>query len=123
MSLSTAVPTVTKQWDDGKVLHVIGTVAIGASPLTYQAGGIVMSFGGLINGATTPPLWCDVKGIAGFKYEFNAGTTNANGLLLIRVEAAVGTNTPLAEHSTAAIVSGVSGDTISFYAVFAPFGR
>ena len=123
MSLSTAVPTVTKQWNDGHVVHMVGTVAIGASPLTYQAGGLVMSFAGLPVGASSAPLYCAMKGIAGFKYEFNTGTTIANGLLLIRVEATVATNTPLAEHSTAAIVAGVSGDTIRFYAIFAPFGR
>lgn len=108
--------TTTDFWHDSKRLHVIGTLVFSG---TYPTGGDTISFSG-IKGvlSSQPPVWGDVQGIAGFKYEFSVGTTLANGKVLVRVEAAVATNTPLAEHTNVAYVAGVTGDTVRFHAIF-----
>ena len=118
---SVATPTVTKQWYDGKNVWVIGTIAV--SSAAYVNNGIPCSFAGLIEGSSQPPTMVQIQGVSGFVYAYtNAAATQAGGLFLIFVENTVGTNTPLAQHSTATVVSGVTGDTITFLAVF-PFGR
>lgn len=108
--------TTADSWYDGKRLHVIGTLVFSG---TYPTGGDTLSFSG-VKGilSSQPPVWCDVQGQAGFKYEFATGTTIANSKVLVRVEAAVGTNTPLAEHSNVAYVAGVTGDTVDFHGIF-----
>lgn len=120
MALATAVVSVTdnrKTWVEGPMYNVIGTIAIGASPLTYAAGGIVMSLlGGLIKASRTP-VRVLVTGIAGYTYVYVPGTDASNGLLKVLVQDAVATN-PLAEIATAAVPAGVSGDTITFHAKF-----
>jgi len=118
---ATMTPTVTDQWFDGHRLHVLGTVAL-TGGTDYASGGLVMSFAGLVKGSSRPPEWLTVKGISGFIYEWVVGTTQATGKVQIRVEATVATNTPLAQHSAVAVVSGVTGDTIVFYGIF-PYGR
>jgi hypothetical protein len=117
MALALATPTVIDKWYDGKRLHVIGTIAIGASPLTYAPGGPVSSFSGLVQ-SSLPPIWVRVGGMAGFIYKFIKGTTIASGTLMIFTEGTVAANAPLTEHTTAPIVAGVSGDTVDFYAIF-----
>lgn len=118
---ATVTPTVTDQWFDGKRMHVIGTMAI-TGGTDYVNNGLACSFAGLVKGSSRPPEWVSIKGIAGFLYAFNVGTTQANGLFLIFVNNTGGTNAAFPQHTVAAVVSGVTGDTISFYAVF-PFGR
>lgn len=116
MANGTVTPTVVDQWFDGERTHVIGTMTVNAG--NYATNGIVCSFAGLVKGNSQAPKYCNINGVAGFQYRFTPGTDASNGLFLIYVEATVSTNTPLAQHSVAAIVSGVTGDTISFYAVF-----
>lgn len=108
--------TTTDSWHDTKRLHVVGTLVFSG---TYPTGGDTLNFQS-VKGvlSSLPPVWCDVQGQAGFKYEFATGTTIANGKVLVRVEAAVGTNTPLAEHTNVAYVAGVTGDTVDFHAIF-----
>jgi hypothetical protein len=118
MSLSTAVPTVTGKWFDGARLHVHGTVAVGASPLTYAAGGLVMSFAIPGVQSTVKPSYVDVQGKSGFIYKYVKGTNAADGKLMVFCETTVATNAPLLEHTVTAVVAGVSGDTIDFYAIF-----
>lgn len=121
MADSTAVPTVTNSWWDGQRQHVVGTLAVGASPATYAAGGIVLSFavaGMPAIAQGQPPVWVQVRGIAGFLYSYAAGTTAANGKLMAFAETTVATNQPLLEFTTTAVSAAFSGDTISFYAIF-----
>lgn len=118
MALALATPTVTDSWFDGKRLHVVGTIAIGASPLTYAAGGPVLNFNGVGILSGQVPTRVSIEGQAGFIYRYIKGTTIANGTVTVFAEGTVATNAPLVEHSTAAIVAGVSGDTIAFYAIF-----
>jgi len=118
MADAVATPTVTQQWFDGKRTHVIGTIAVSASPATYATGGIVCDFTGLVKGNNSAPQFMQVLGQAGFIYRFVAGATVSAGKFMIFVENTVGTNSPLAQHTVAAIGSGVSGDTINFYGIF-----
>lgn len=117
MAVAIAVPTVTDQWFDTKRQNVVGTLAISASPATYAPGGIVCNFLGKIP-SNRIPSFVQINGISGFTYAYVPGTDASNGLVKVFVETAVGTNTPLSEHTTAAIVAGVSGDTITFEAIF-----
>jgi hypothetical protein len=105
-----------------------GTIAIGASPLTYATGGIQLSFLGVkdasgqvvqIDSASTLPaiLWLQGVGGSGYTYTWNQPT---NKLQIFTVDAtATGTEYPLIEFTNgAAIPAGVSGDTIVFEADF-----
>ncbi len=118
-----ATPTVTQQWFDGKVLHAVGTISV--SSAAYVNNGIPCSFAGLgIKGVSAAPIDVSVRGIAGFVYAYsNAAATQAGGLFLIFVNNTGGTNAALPQHTTATVVAGVTGDTISFHALFAPMGR
>lgn len=119
---SVATPTVTKQWNDGHVVHVVGTIAV--SSAAYVNNGIPCSFSGLITGSAQAPLAVFIEGVAGFTYAFtNAADTQAGGLFLIFVNNTAGTNAALPQHTTATVVAGVVADTIAFYAIFSPFGR
>lgn len=116
-----ATPTVTDQWFDGKRIHVIGTIAV--SNAAYVNNGIPCSFEGLIKGSSQPPEMVQIAGVAGFVYAFtNAAATQAGGLFLIFVNNTAGTNAALPQHTTATVVAGVQGDTITFNAIF-PMGR
>lgn len=106
--------TVTDKWDDGKRLHVIGTLVFSGS---YPTGGDTLDFTGKVP-ASRAPLLIMVEGKAGFVYGASLGSTIANNLVLVLVEAAVGVNTALAQHTAVAYVAGVTGDTVKFYAIF-----
>lgn len=107
--------TVIDKYFDGKRGHmIIGVTASG----NYSTGGDTLNLANLIPGAGTLPTWVELQGINGFVYAYAAGTTQANGKMKVFVEQAVATNTPLAEHSAAAYVAGVTGDTITGYVEF-----
>lgn len=125
MAAAVATPTVTVVDNTQKFVHVIGTVAIGASPLTYGAGGIVMSFAGndLLKSNESPvSVRVFSKQPAGsgatalYVYNFNPGTTMANGKLQVFTGAAA--QSGLAELADGAVPAGVSGDVIGFEAWF-----
>jgi hypothetical protein len=119
MALSTAVVSVTDDRNTfamGQKFAVIGTIAIGASPLTYAAGGIVMSlFGALIKASRTPDMVI-VQGQSGYVYVYVPGSDGSNGLLKVFQQSAA--TSALTEVPTAAVPAGVSGDTITFLAIF-----
>lgn len=122
MANATATATVTTQWTDGRYIHAIGTIAISAAADVYVTGGLTLSFAGKVQSSRSP-IYVIIQGgttavgMAG--YTFLAGTTIANGKILVFIEATVATNTPLAEHTAAAVAAGVSGDTnIRFHAIF-----
>ena len=117
MALAVATPTVTKAFKAGRVIRAYGTLAIGADPLTYAAGGVVCDFSGKV-ASSKVPLRVTVDGKAGFLYEYVPGTTIANGKVMAFTNTAGGANAALAEHTDAAVVAGISGDTIRFDADF-----
>ena len=116
MSDAVATPTVQANctWSDGKMFHAVGTLAVGASPLTYAAGGIVLNFAldPLIKSQRVP-VFVEIEGRAGYQYTYVPGTDITNGLLMIRQSA--GSAAAFGEIPTAAIPAGVSGDTIKFH--------
>ena len=64
MAESTAVLTVTNTWSDGKRQHVVGTIAIGATPLTYATGGIAMSLADPKIKSSRSPILIQIKGLS-----------------------------------------------------------
>jgi hypothetical protein len=126
MSAAVATPSVTLTDNTQRIEHVFGTLAIGASPATYAAGGIACSFAGFdAIKATSAPISVDVSSqpaagsgaAAKFIYQFLPGSGQANGLLQIFTGAAAQSGlTELTDG--AAIPAGVSGDAIAFHARF-----
>ena len=121
--MANAVATVSLtderySWVEGNKYALVANVAIGASPLTYKAGGITMSFLVPLVKASRAPIYVNVFGQNGYIYKFIPGTDASNGKLLIFVQDAVATN-PLLEMADAlAIPAAVSGDTIIAHALF-----
>jgi hypothetical protein len=118
MSAAIATPTVgTGGWADQRYHHN-GSVAISASPATYTTGGIAFNLDVPLIKASRTPSWVEIFGISGYTYVYVKGVDNSTGLLKIFVQDGIAGN-PLAEMANAlAIPAGVSGDTISFYAIW-----
>lgn len=111
-----AVATFDFQGKIGKFYIVIGTVTVGASPLTYVTGGFTLNFGvPLVKSSQNPPLMVIVNGQAmqgsqtQYDYTFIPGTTPQNGLLKVFTGGV---------EISGAVPSGVSGDIIQFLAIF-----
>ena len=117
MAEAVATPTVTKKFKVGRVIRAYGTIAIGADPLEYATGGIVCNFSGAVPSSKVP-LRVELTGKAGFIYNYDPGTTIANGKVMVWTNTAGGANNALGQHTAAAVVAGVSGDTIRFTADF-----
>jgi hypothetical protein len=123
MAAAVATPTVTFKDATQGLLHIVGTVAISASPATYAATGLVMDFTGKVE-TNRPPIAVSVRSAVAsgsgatslFVYNFNPGTTPANGKLQVFTGAAA--QSALAELADGAVPAGVSGDTIQFEAWF-----
>jgi len=90
---------------------VYGTLAIGASPGTYTAGGILLNFNQSQIKATRIPIFVTIQGQSGYEYAYVNGTNASNGKLKILTTAAT-------EVTAGAMPAGVSGDTIQFKAEF-----
>lgn len=92
----------------------------------YPAGGDTVNFATLGPTGKAAPLYVQINGIAGFVYTYQgpaAGTADAtNGRVQVYCNTAGGANAALGEHTTAAYVAGVTGDTITGCAVFVQFG-
>jgi hypothetical protein len=110
MAESTAVPTITRIFKMGRVIRAYGTLAVGASTLTYATGGIALDFSSKV-ASRRPPLHVHVEGLSAFDYRYIPGTSNALGKLFVKDGAG-------AEHAAAAVDAAVSGDTIKFVADF-----
>jgi hypothetical protein len=99
-----------------RMQHVYGTVAIGASPLTYATGGVALSW--KIEGIKSTsqlPIWVEFISFGGSGYQY-AWEKTGNTIQILTGAAA---QSPLTELTNgAAIPAAVSGDTISFHAVF-----
>ena len=98
---------------------VRGTLAASGS---YVAGGDTLDFSGQGNlPVATPPRDLFVHGVAGFVYEFVRGALLTNSKLKVRGHTPTSATAgviPLEEITAAAYPAGVTGDTISFVAVF-----
>jgi len=119
MTVALATPTVNA-FPNGvdntqKMTIVYGTIAIGANPLTYAAGGVVLSFSGIeqIKSSQTPVIvYIESVSGSGYTYCWNKAT----GKLQIFTGGAA--QSPLTEFTAGVVPAGVSGDTIAFEAHF-----
>ncbi|SRR6266702_1279031 len=100
--------TVTQHWDDGKRLHVIGTVAATGN---YVTGGVALDLSDFKIKDPSVPLFVLITGKNGYSYSYIPGTTRANGLVKVNTTAAT-------ELTQAAFPAGVTGDSINLYAIF-----
>ncbi len=118
MAESVVTAAVTKSWADS-AYHVLGTLAIGASPGTYTTGGIALNLNQSSIKASRTPLQVKVKGIAGYDYEVVLGSDNSNAKLIIRAQTSgAAAGDPLGELAASAMPAGVSGDSIVFDALY-----
>ena len=126
--MSAAVATVSltderNSWVCGNKYFVLGTLSISASPATYTVGGIACSLlTPLIKASRTPVLVTvqgQGKGTTGtfFTYVYAPGVDASTGLLKIFTGGSGGT-AGLAELTAIAIPADVSGDTLTFLAIF-----
>ena len=105
-------------WVAGNKYFVVGTVAVSAGPATYTGGGIAMNLMVPLVKATRTPIMMIFMGQSGLEYRYVPGPDASSGLLKIMVQDATATN-PLAELANgSAIPAAVSGDTITFQAIF-----
>ena len=106
------------QWSMGSKYCVIGSLAISAGPATYVTGGIACSLLTSAVKATRAPFFMRIQNQSGFVYRYIPGVDASTGLLKIFVQDAVATNPLLEMANTTAIPAGVSGDVITFFAIF-----
>lgn len=102
--------TVTKQWWDGKKLHVIGTVVASS---TYATNGDTISFASLGIESSQAPLWVKFNSLNGYAYVYSPASPSTQSTGKMRVNTT--SNTELA---AGAYPAGVTGDTIGYYAIF-----
>jgi len=108
--------TLIDTWDDGKRIHVTGTVAASGS---YTTGGDTLDLSQYpIIASTQPPIqgtgWMD--GLAGYDYTFAPGAAlNANKVKIFAQGTAAGAFPELA---AGAYPAAITGDTITLYAIF-----
>lgn len=110
---------VTKKWDDGRMIHVLGTLAFSGA---YVAAGDVLDFSGLEIPSAAVPALVQVNGRAsGFKFNYVPGATQRLGKVKVMgqqpTDATAGIIT-LAEIAVAAYPAGITGDVNDFYAIF-----
>lgn len=108
MPASVITTTITKAWGNAGAYHVIGSFAVAAGD--YVAEGLTVSMVGTNLKATKPPTFMTINSRNGYVYDYVAGTTAANGKIKILASTT--------EASVAATPAGVTGDTITFYAMF-----
>ena len=104
------VAAVTNHWTDGKRIHVIGTITASGN---YTTGGDTVSLALPQIKSNSAPLFVDVKGQAGYTYQFKPGTSMSNGLL--------GCYSGGTETAAGAYPGGITGDIITFHAIFHKF--
>lgn len=114
MSTATAVVTINSYpngVDNTQRSEIVkGTLAIGASPLTYVTNGLPITYANneAIKSLTLTANWGVIYGIAGYVYQYDPAHNT------VRIYTTAETSgVPLVElTNTTAIPSGVSGDTI-----------
>lgn len=109
--------TVKTQWTDTMKLHLIGNFAFSGN---YTTGGDTINFGALstdtqpvIVKSGSPPFWVDIAGQTTLLYNFVYGLTINNSKIKIISGGA--------ELAAGAYPGGVTGDTITYHAVFNKF--
>lgn len=108
--------TLVDTWDDGKRVHVTGTIAASGN---YATGGDTLDLSQAPNIASTrAPLqgtaWMD--GLAGYDYVFTPGSAMNNGRVKIFQQGASAGAFP--ELASGAYPAAIGSDTITFYGIF-----
>ena len=108
--------TLVDTWDDGKRIHVAGTVAASGN---YSTGGDTLDLSQFpIVASTQPPIqgtaWMD--GLAGYDYVFSSGSAMNNSKVKIFAQGASAGAFP--ELAAGAYPGGITGDSITFYGIF-----
>jgi hypothetical protein len=108
--------TLIDTWDDGKRMHVTGTVAASGS---YTSGGDTLDLSQFpIIDATQAPIqgtaWMD--GLAGYDYVFTPGSALNNGKVKIFQNGSAAGAFP--ELAAGAYPGAITGDTVTFYGIF-----
>jgi hypothetical protein len=102
-------------WDDGKRVHVTGTLAASGS---YTTGGDTIDLSQFpVIASAQPPIqgtaWMD--GLAGYDYVFMPGATMNSGKVKIFQQGSGAGAFP--ELAAGAYPAAITGDTISFYGI------
>ncbi len=108
--------TLVDTWDDGKRVHVAGTVAASGN---YSTSGDTLDLSEFpIVASTQAPVqgtaWMD--GLAGYDYVFFPGTALNNGKVKIFQQGASAGAFP--ELAAGAYPAAITADTITFYGIF-----
>src|SRR5574339_25156 len=119
MAVATITLTPVESWDDGKRIHVCGTLAISAASDTYAAGGLAVPTPA-VPGVPSTAEACrfEAEGLAGYQLTYVKSTKK------LRVNAqtnAAAEDAPLGELAAAAVPAALSGDTITFYGIYRKF--
>jgi hypothetical protein len=108
--------TLVDTWDDGKRVHVSGSVAASGS---YSTGGDTLDLSQVpVIASTQAPIqgttWLD--GLAGYDYVFTPGAAlNAGKVKIFQQGASAGAFPELADGT---YPSAITGDSITFYGIF-----
>jgi hypothetical protein len=108
--------TLVDTWDDGKRIHLAGTVSASGN---YSTGGDTLDLSQIpILASTQPPIagtgWMD--GLAGYDYAFSPGAAlNSNKVKIFQQASGAGA---FAELAAGAYPGAISGDNITLYAIF-----
>ena len=111
----------------GKSFDVYGTIAVQASPATYVTGGLPITFANLdFLKSGVAPVWTEAgsapaPGVSPSGFQYYVLMSVVNGVLTGKLAIFTGAaaQSALTElTNAAAIPAGVSGDVISFHAVF-----
>lgn len=111
-------------WVAGNKYFVVGNLAVSASPATYTTGGIACSLFLPLIKATFTPIFVQVYGqglgTTGtlFVYEYVPGVDASAGLLKIFTSNGAGPAGLVEFTSGGTIPADVSGDTLTFMAIF-----
>ena len=103
-------------WDDGKRVHVSGTITASGN---YATGGDTLDLSKFpAVAATQPPVqgtaWMD--GLAGYDYVFSAGSAMNNAKVKIFAQGTSAGAFP--ELAAGAYPGAITGDAITFYGIF-----
>jgi hypothetical protein len=108
--------TLVDTWDDGKRIHVSGTIAASGS---YSTGGDTLDLSQFpVIAATQSPVqgtaWMD--GLAGYDYVFTPGSAMNSGKVKIFQQGSGAGAFP--ELAAGAYPSAITSDTVTFYGIF-----
>lgn len=100
-----------KRKADGMGIIITGKITPSGN---YATGGDDLDFSKVAGITNRRPDFVIVAGMAGFVYQYDV----ANKKLLVFCNTAGGANAALGEHTAVGYVAGVTGDTITFLAVW-----